>query len=283
MLKQALVTFKICLLTKYRQICIPVFFNQLYLPVEVYQVIQNQNSKKAAVPGNIPIRFYKIAGEWIADFLRGYFNKYLVHGYFPNALKIAKVKPIFKSGKRSSMNNYRPISLLSSLAKVFEKLISKGLTKFLEDNILADQQLGFREGHFATHAITDFYSQICNNLDNGKHSCVLLLDLKKAFDTVNHEILLQKLDKHGIRGNSNRLFQSYLSNRFQFVCFNGIDSNKQKVTCGVPQGLMLGPTLFSLYVNDLPKFTEPSVRLFANDTIMIVSDNTIDKLNNTAK
>ena len=201
MLKQALVTFKIRLLTKYRQICIPVFFNQLYLPVEVYQVIQNQSSKKAAVPENIPIKFYKIAGEWIADFLSGYFNKCLVHGYFPNALKIAKVKPIFKPGKRSSMNNYRPISLLSSLAKVFEKLISMRLTKFLEDsNILADQQIGFRKGHFTTHAITDFCSQICNKLDNGKHSCVLLLDLKKAFDTVNHEILLQKLDKHGIRG-----------------------------------------------------------------------------------
>ena len=131
------------------------------------------------------------------------------------------------------MNNYRPISLLSPLAKVFEKLISIRLIKFLEDNnILADQQLGFRKGHSTTHAVTDFHSQICNNLDNGKHSCVLLLDLKNAFDTVNYEILLRKLDKHGIRGNSNKLFQSYLSNRFQFVCVNGIAFNKQKVTCG---------------------------------------------------
>ena len=136
-----------------------------------------------------------------------YFNKCLERGYFPNALKIEKVKPIFKSGKHSSMNNYRPISLLSPLAKVFEKLISIRLTKFLEDNsILANQQLGFRKGLSTTHAVTDFYSQICNNLDNGKHSYVLLLDLKKAFDTVNHEILLRKLDEYGIRGNSNKLF-----------------------------------------------------------------------------
>ena len=164
-----------------------------------------------------------------------------------------------------------------------KKLISIRLTKFLEDNnILADQHLGFRKDHSTTHADTDFYSQICNNLDNGKHSCVVLLDLKKAFDTVNHEVLLRKLDKYGIRGNSNKLFQSYLSNRCQFVCVNGIASNKRKVQCGVPQASVPGPTLFSLYVNDLSKFTEPSVRLFADDTIMIMSDNSLDNLNNTA-
>ena len=120
-------------------------FFQPIVPVEVYQVIQNQNSNKAAGSENILIRFYKIAGEWIANFLSEYFNKCLEDGCFPSALKPAKVKPIFKSRKRSSMNNYRPISLLSPLAKVFEKLISIRLNKFLEENnILADQQLVFR-------------------------------------------------------------------------------------------------------------------------------------------
>ena len=106
------------------------------------------------------------------------------------------------------MNNYRPISLLSPLAKVFEKFISIRFTKFLEaNNILADQQRGFHKRHSTTQTVIDFYSQICNSIDNDKHSCVLLLDLKKAFDTVIHEILLRKLDKYGIEGN-----------RFQFVC-----------------------------------------------------------------
>ena len=134
------------------------------------------------------------------------------------------------------MNNYRPISLLSPLAKVFEKLISRRLNKFLEENnILADQQLGFLKGHSTIYAVTDLYSHICSNIDNSNHSCVLSLDLKKAFDTVNHEILLRKLDKYDNRESSNKLFQSYLSNRFQFVCVNGTASSKRKVTFGVPQ------------------------------------------------
>ena len=111
------------------------------------------------------------------------------------------------------MNNYRPISLLSPLAKVFEKLKSIRLTKFLKDNnILADQQLGFRKGkgHSTTQAVTDIYSQICSNPDNDKLSCVLLLDLKKAFDTVSHEILPRNLHKYSIRGKSNKLFQGYV-------------------------------------------------------------------------
>ena len=140
-----------------------------------------------------------------------------------------KLSLFFKSGKPSSMNNYRSISLLSPLAKVLKKLSSIGLTEFLEENnILADQQLCFLKDHSTTHTDTDFYSQICNNLDNGKHSCALLLDLKKAFDPANHEIFLRELDKYSIRGIRNKLFQNYLSNRSQFVCFNGTAFNKEK-------------------------------------------------------
>ena len=172
---------------------------------------------------------------------------------------------------------------MSPLANVFEKLIWIRLTKFLEDNnILADQQLGLCKCHSTPDTVTDLYFQICNNLNNCKHSCVLLLNLKKAFDTVNHVILLRKFDKYDIRGNSNKLFQTYLSNRFQFVYVNGIASNKQKVTCGVPQSSILSPTLLFLYVNDLPNITEFSVRLFVDDTSMIMSDNSLDKLNNAA-
>ena len=105
------------------------------MPIEVHQIIHNLNSKKAAGPKNIPIRYYKLASEWIANFLSKYFNKCIEHGYFPSALKLAKVNPVFRSGKRSFMNNYSLISLLSPLTKVFKKLILTKLTNFLEEII----------------------------------------------------------------------------------------------------------------------------------------------------
>ena len=119
-------------------------------------------------------------------------------------------------------------------------------------------------------------------LDNKLHICVILLDLKKAFDTVNHHILLQKLEKYGIRGNELEMFQSYLTNRTQFVYVNGYKSDKMQVKCGVPQGSWLGPTLFSLYVNDVPTIPNFRVRLFADDTFLIMTSSDLKKLEKTA-
>ena len=162
-------------------------------------------------------------------------------------------------------------------------LISKRLNKFLEEQkILVDKQLGFRKLHSTTHAITDIFSQISNNIDCSRYTCVLLLDLKKAFDIVDHKLLLYKLDRYGIRGNVLDLFQSYLTRRFQYVYVNDSTSNKLEVKCGVPQGSILGSTLFSLYVNDLPKISEFNVRLFADDTVLIMSDRDLQNLNKTA-
>ena len=173
--------------------------------------------------------------------------------------------------------------MLSPISKIFEILLSKRLNKFFGKAIvLADEQLGFRKLHSTTHAITDIFSQISNNIDCSRYTCVLLLDLKKAFDTVDHKLLLYILDRYGIRGNVLDLFKSYLTQRFQYVCVNDSTSNKLEVKCGVPQGSILGPTLFSLYVNDLPKISEFSVRLFANDTVLIMSDRDLQNLNKTA-
>ena len=191
-----------------------------------------------------------MANECISNLLCCLFNLCIENGFFPSTLKLAKVIPIYKSGKHCSPNNYRPISLLSPVSKVFEGLISKRLLGFLnENNIIADQQFGFGKKHATTHVVTDVYTQISNNLDVKKHTCIILLDLRKAFDTVNHSILLQKLEKYGIRGNVLQFFQSYLSKRLQFVFVNSYKSHEKEVKCGIPQGSNLGPILFSLYVN----------------------------------
>ena len=168
MLKQILVTFLLPNLTTADLLmCILFFSTNCTSRSASCSLIQNLNSKKAAGPENIAIKYYKLASEWIANFLSNYFNMCIEHGYFPSALKLAKVNPVFKSGKRNFMNNYRPISLLlvSPLTKVFENLISTTLTKFLEENnILADQQLGFRKGHSTTQAVTDIKNYLFTNL-----------------------------------------------------------------------------------------------------------------------
>ena len=173
-------------------------FFQPIIPLEVYQEINKLYLKKAAGPENIPITFYKKANEYISKFLCNVFNKCVESRVFPTPLKQAKVILIYKSGKHYLTINYRPISLLSPTSKIFESLISTRLISFLEDNtILSEHQFGFRKQHSTTHVVTDVYSQISNYPDNKLHTCVILLDFKKAFDTVNHHILLQK---YGIRG-----------------------------------------------------------------------------------
>ena len=192
--------------------------------------------------------------------------------------------PVHKSGKHSLLNNYRPISLLSPISKIFESLISKWLTKYFEDsNIISDHQFGFSKSHSTSHAITDIYSQISSNKDHDYHTCVILLDLRKAFDTVNHSILLKKLEIYGIRVNVLELFNHYLSNRSQFVYVNNTALNKLKIKCGVPQGSNLGSILFSLYINDLPEVSEFDIKLFADDTVLLMRDKNLQKLNETAK
>ena len=188
-----------------------------------------------------------------------------------------KYIPIFKKGSRLLPSNYRPISLLSNINKILEKLVFSRLHRFLElHESLYELQYGFRKNHSTNHALINITESIREALDNNKTVCGIFVDFQKAFDTVNHDILLQKLDYYGIRGCTNSWFKSYLSQRTQFVSILGFESQKKVILHGVPQGSVLGPLLFLIYINDLHKAIRKSkVFHFADDTNLLNISNNI--------
>ena len=194
-------------------------------------------------------------------------------GIFPSELKVARVIPLFKSGLSTLFSNYRPVSVLPALSKIFERLLYIRLLKFINDNnVLYRFQFGFREGHSPNLALILLVDKISRALEEGDYVLGLFLDFSKAFDTVNHEILFTKLEFYGVRGISLNLFKSYLCGRHQFVEYNGASSGKSGIVCGVPQGSILGPLLFLIYINDLAHASEKIFSiLFADDSNLFLS------------
>ena len=182
--------------------------------------------------------------------------------------KLAKVVPIHKDGSPKEINNYRPISLLSIFSKIMENIVAVRLNSFLElHSIIFPNQFGFRSGCSTTHALISITQAINKTIDNQIFGCGVFIDLKKAFDTVNHVILLLKLEHCGIRDVTYSLFKSYLSDRKQYTSLNGVDSDIKNISCDVPQGSVLDPLPFLLYINDLPNISSKLIFfLFANDT-----------------
>jgi hypothetical protein len=179
--------------------------------------------------------------------LRHIFNRSFVKGRVPSKMKIAKVILIFKSGDASDINNYRPISLLSTFSKILEKIVQSRLFDYLEThNLITPQQFSFRPSHSTVHPITLLLNKVTAALNEKKHLIIIFCDIKKAFDTCNHTILLSKLSKLGICGAELEWFRSYLSNRQQFVSICDYDSILLSILTGVPQGSILGPLLFLL-------------------------------------
>ena len=180
--------------------------------------------------------------------------------------------PIFKNGSHVDIANYRPISVLPVFSKIIEKCMYNRLTNFLEkNNILSTSQYGFRSGHSTSTALLDLVNKVSFALDSHKILIGLFLDLSKAFDTLDHSILIRKLHNYGIRGILLKLFESYLNNPKQFVICNNLSSEFQNVQCGVPQGSILGPLLFLIYMNDICNVSEKlKYILYADDTSLHV-------------
>jgi len=209
------------------------------------------------------------------------FNLCFSTGTFPEVLKIAKVLPVYKQkGSVIESNNYRPISLLSNMDKVLEKLIYKRTYCFLSRfKILYTNQFGFRRNHSTFHTLASMCQKITDALDKGEHVCGVFVDLQKAFDTVDHEILLAKLQHYGIRDKAFSLFKSYLSDRRQFVTISGRNSAEAIIRHGVPQGSVLGPLLFLIYINDLNHaICHSAVHHFADDTNLLCVSSTLESL-----
>jgi hypothetical protein len=248
------------------------FTNSPVTHSEILDVIKSLQSKNSTDFNGLSASLIKQISYQIANPLKHIINLSLSSSIVPTQLKIAKVIPVFKSGDRRSMDNYRPISLLSIFSKILEKVVCNRLCSFLEtNNILSGAQFGFRPGHSTVHPMVHFVNHVSKALNNKEHSIAIFCDLRKAFDSCDHEILLRKLSGVGIRGDTLAWFRNYLSNRQQFVTISGHNSSLKLIKLGVPQGSILGPILFLLYINDLPQSSLLYDLLFADDTTLYAS------------
>ena len=247
--------------------------NKMYLdPVtenEIDKIILNFRESSAGWDELKPTVIKSIR-HCIALPLRHICNLSFRTGIFPDELKIANVVPIFKSGDEMIFSNYRPVSVLPVFSKIIERLMYNRLLKYTNDNnLLYKYQFGFQKGRSTHMALIILIDKISEALENGDCVIGIFLDFSKAFDTVDHIILLQKMYFYGIQDTTLSWFENYLSNRKQYVTYNGIKSQTEKINCGVPQGSILGPLLFLIYINDLSTVSEACMSiLFADDTNM---------------
>ena len=247
---------------------------------EVRKLLNKMDGKKSTGLDDLPCSLLKIAGDIIAPSLTVIFNQSISTSIVPNDWKLARVTPIFKKGKKGDPYNYRPISVISAVAKIFEKVIYDQFYNYLNDNhLLANSQSGFRSLHSTLTALLEATNSWSVNIDNGMINGIIFIDLKKAFDTIDHAILLRKLPYYGVDQTTLCWFQSYLTERMQKCLVNGHLSNSHVITCGVPQGSLIGPLLFLIYINDLPNcLREATPRMYADDTSITIASNSVAQI-----
>ena len=239
---------------------------------ELLNLINRLDIGKASGDDGISAQLVKENCEYLVYPLVSIFNISLSSGIVPNKLKVAKVIPLYKKGTETSPANYRPISLLSVFNKLLEKIVYKRLYNFFQkENILYKYQFGFRENHSTSLAVLEVTDFCYENLEQNNYVLGLFIDLQKAFDTVDHSILLHKLYNYGVRGIMYNWIENYLFDRYQYTCINQIKSDLRQISCGVPQGSVLGPLLFLIYINDIYRATvDAKPKIFADDTNVFV-------------
>ena len=235
----------------------------------VHKLLRNLNPRKASGPDQVPARLLKELADELAPLLTIVFKKCLKYGETPHIWLSANVTAIFKKGDRFKASNYRPVSLTCLCCKVLEHIVVSNVMKHLDQQkLLTDCQHGFRARRSCETQLISLIHELASSLDRKKQHDIAVLDFSKAFDRVPHERLLAKLHHYGVRGNTHRWIRSFLTGRSQRVVVHGAFSSPAPVVSGVPQGSVLGPILFLVFINDLPECVSSCTRLFADDCVL---------------
>ena len=246
---------------------------------KVLKLLTELNPQKATGLDGLPAKFLKDGASTIAKPLTHIINMSIISGQFPKELKCAKIVPIYKKKLKTDPGNYRPVSILSIISKILEKVVWEQLSEYLEcNNLMYDLQSGFRQSFSTDSCLIHLSDYILNNQDKDKYTGMVVIDLQKAFDTVNHKILLTKLRALVLDQVAIKWFTSYLEDRQQIVQVGDTHSDSCSIKCGVPQGSILGPLLFLIYVNDMRAAVNCKLLLYADDSALLTSGKDVSEI-----